>query len=132
MSFLELRRTVANARMFSVDEFAEDVTRRTRGQVESTIRVKIEQETRTPPPGSKLAAARDNDGAERIRVVVCRDETFAGCMIDRPEVSEAIIRDASRDPDARPYAFTGECPVFCPTHAVYIYQRSRRQITTRG
>lgn len=132
MTFAALRQTVIQATLFGLDWFAENVTLRTAPGTESTARVKIEQETRPPQRGDKPSAMRDNDGAERIRVVVCRDATFDGAVTDRPAVGSALIRSADKDPDVRPYLFTGECLAFCDTHATYVYHRARKQITTRG
>ena len=133
MSFAAFRNTIIQANLFGLDWFAESVTLRDRDGTESTARVKIEQETRPPQKqGDRPAGLRDVDGMERIRVVVCRDSEFAGSVIERPEVGAALIRQASKDSDIRPYVFFGECLAFCDTHATYLFQRARNQITTRG
>ena len=133
MSFAAFRNAIIQANLFGLDWFAESVTLRDRDGSTSTARVKIEQETRpAQKQGDKPAALRDVDGTERIRVVVCRDSEFEGAVSERPEIGSALTRDSAKDADVRPYVFAGECLAFCDTHATYIFERSRKQITTRG
>lgn len=129
MTFAQLRSAVLLAGPLSTDQFAEQVTRKKRDGTESTPTVKIEMETKPRRTGDKPAAMRQRDESQRIRVMVSR---AAGAYTSTPEVGETITRASSRDPDTRPWSYLGEIVAESELHAVYVYERARRQVDSRA
>lgn len=61
------------------------------------------------------------DQTEQIRVTVDRSEVES-----TPQQGATLIRSEAKDPDQRPYVFSGEIVFSGPVHAVYIFQRPLR------
>lgn len=126
-----LKADVANV-FVNTNEFAEVVSWQDRARALSDVNALIVNRPMRSVDGTKPAARRDVDGIERIAVIVSRDATATNSLVRRPEIGETITRSADRDPDSRPWVYTGTCEVFNVARAVYIFERAKRQATTRG
>ena len=134
MTFAALRQHAIATSALSLDWFAEAVTYKPRGGNATTITVKIETETKPRRNGDHLRpqGREQVDAAERIRVMVSRDATFAGgAVVDTPAIGSTIVRASSRDADVRPWTFAGEVIAHEAYHAVYVFERSRRTFDAR-
>ena len=122
----ELRYDAANV-FVNANEFGESVTWRQRDGSESSVDVVIAARRQRAPTGDRPASHRDTDAIERIGVMVAQST-----LQRRPEIGEAVTRSSDIDSDARPWVYSGECEHFDAASAIYIFERSRKQITTRG
>lgn len=116
----------------NTNEFGEVVTWKNRAGTTSSVAVVIAPRRQRQPSGDRPASRRDADGIERIGVTVSRDASASNSLVDRPEIGESFTRAASVDADVRPWQYTGECESFSAAAATYIFERARKQITTRG
>lgn len=116
----------------NTNEFGELVTWRTRDGQTSTVAVVIAPRKVRQATGDKPSGKRDADGIERVGVTVCRDATADNSLVDRPEIGETFVRATTVDADVRPWVYVGECEAFDAAAATYIFERARKQITTRG
>lgn len=116
----------------NTNEFGELVTWQTRSRETSTVAVVIAPRKQRQPSGDRPASRRDADGIERIGVTVSRDASAANSLVNRPEIGESFTRAESVDADVRPWQYTGECESFSAAAATYVFERARKQITTRG
>lgn len=139
MTFSALRQHVLQSNALSTDWFAEEVEYTDRGdETATTVVVKIEVETKIKTNDREGRSARplarnQEDGRERIRVMVSRiADDPSGSVTTTPAVGAKLLRSESRDPDQRPYLFAGEVIAEEQFHAVYVFERSRRVIDSRG
>lgn len=134
MTFAALRKHVLEANALSTDRFAEEVSYKPRGGSATTITVKIEAETKPRRDGgnARPVGREQVDAAERIRVMVSRDATFAGgAVVDTLAIGSTLVRASARDADVRPWTFAGEVIAHEALHAVYVFERSRRTYDAR-
>lgn len=113
-NFQSLKADVVNRNILSTEFFAEEVTYTPAGQAPRTVTAKVS--------GEQAAAADvDEEFTERIRVKVRRDATLG---IDAPNMGDLVTRSITREPDRRPYVFTGEKLEITPSHWVLVFGRT--------
>lgn len=127
MSFAELRQHVLENTLLATNYFAEEGSYVPHGGSSRRVNchVRFRRQTTT------------NDGTrdeqEIIEVLVGRDptnQTIGG--IDRPQSGERFYRSPSRDPDCRPYTFTGEILDEAANKWRLVFSRRRRTAQGRG
>lgn len=127
MSFSDLRQEVLENVFLNTEMFAEDAmyvpalgsARPLKAHVRYRRAAQTQQHTR--------------DEAETIEVLVGRDPSHATIGgIDRPQSGDRFTRSPSRDPDCRPFSFTGEILDESALKWRLVFSRKRRTIQGRG
>jgi hypothetical protein len=132
MTFTALRRAALQATALSTSFFAENVTLKTRAGATSTIRAKIEYDTKPKRTQNRPLGAQQTDESQRIRVMVSRETDWSGSGLARtPYIGDTLTRASAVDPDTRPWIYAGEIVAESTLHAVYIFERARRQYDAR-
>ena len=111
----------------NVNEFGETVTWRMRDGSESDVDVVFAARRPRTATGDRPASRRDTDTIERIGVRVVQST-----LQRRPEIGETVTRSSEVDSDVRSWVFAGECDQHDAASAVYVFERARKQINTRG
>jgi hypothetical protein len=114
-NFRTLKADIVDRTILSTDYFAEEVEYVPSNGTARTITVKI---------SAKVELQEPNEGDERfeemVRVKVKRDATDG---IGSPELGDMITRSVTREPDRRPYVFTGHKEEVSESHWVLIFGR---------
>lgn len=132
MSFSALRKHVLHNNTLSTDWFGELVQFVDRAGRQRDLTVKIESESPPKTPAIKTLAESEVDANERIRVMVSRDESFAGGgLFTLPQVGDRILRSEDVDADRRYFTFAGEVIAFTPQAGTYVFERPRQQSVAR-
>lgn len=134
MSFYEQRQSAIQNGALALGYFAEDAFYSSRSGTEKTARVKITHRqfgsANTSKLGGNAAPLKNNtlDEMEQVEIMFSLDPTFDYSIPRKPDPGDKIIRTPARDPDQRPFLFTGEVVYQGDLHGAYVFQRPRRFI----
>lgn len=115
--FQSMKADVVNRNILNTDFFAEEVTYSPTVGTPRAIDVKI-----AAAEDPAFTEAGDEEFQERVRVKVRRDATLG---IDNPQLGDLLARSVTREPDRRPYVYSGEKPEISASHWVLIFSRHK-------
>lgn len=125
--FQTVRTSALKAGLLNTDFFAEEVTFQPAGRQSRGVTVKISHEQEAQPQTNTL------DQTEKILVRAMLDESDVDCGgIADAMAGDLLHRSITRDPDRRPFVFTGEIRQRGLTSAQYVFERRRRVTQGRG
>jgi hypothetical protein len=127
MSLSELRQHVLENVFLTTDMFAEEATYTPAGGAPQSLKAHVRYRKQTQTND------RTRDETEVIEVLVSRDPTNTAIGgIDRPQSGDRFTRPSERDPDCRPFSFTGEIVDETTLNWRLVFSRRRRTIQGRG
>lgn len=128
MTFRELRQTILEDVWLDTERYAEQVLFLPEGEPQRPVTAHVRFRQRDAG-GSQGTQTED----EVIEVLVTRDPTHATKGgIDRPRSGDRLTRSPSRDPDRRPFVFTGEIVEAHEHKWRLVFRRRKTTIQGRG
>lgn len=68
----------------------------------------------------------NEENEDSIHVTVLRDRSHAKGGIDKPAIGDEVTRATAKDPDGRPYQFSGEIIYEYPSYWTLVFWRHQR------